>query len=739
MKTDPSSQPVSIAGTAQFDDEEGGLNLGRVVAAIYRRLWLIGGLTVTLAVAAGYKASTDTPIYTAGFEILTEPLTVETKLISSLPQTLSAREDIVAVTIDETKIKVLKSPRVLTPIVEQLQGEYPDLTYPALAGRLGIQTGGQNILQVTYKHPNSQLVESVLSAVAEAYLEYSREERQTDIRRGIDFVDEQLPRLEARVEELQARLQRLRQRYNLVDPAIQGEQLSNQIGSFGAQQLNTQVEIDEARALYGNLQTELSRSSPDLAAASALKESSTYQSLLAQIQEIDRQIAKDSVLFYEESPDLEILQQQRQQLLDLLRQESDRVQREVANNLEELQEREQALDETVARLNLRVKELSRVTREYNDIQRELQIATDNLNQFLVKREALRIDVAQREVPWQLLSPVSDPKPSSASVKQNLVLGAMLGMLLGIGAALVLDRLGNTIYAVKEVKEVARLPLLGVIPYKKELEVLRERKRDHLKRWLGQPLQFGRSKRRQNEQLAPFFEAFRSLYTNIRLLGSDASVRSLAISSAASAEGKSTVAVHLAQAAAAMGRRVLLVNADLRRPEMRDASNWVGIRGLSEAISTELDFNEVIQRSHLEDNLFILPAGRIPPDPLRLLASQRMQELMRNLHAAFDLTIYDTPPLVGLADAYLIAAQTDGLVLVAGVGTLKRSVLEQALEELRVSGTPALGMVVNKAKDISQDALDWRYRQTSRADSTEARSTQAVESSSYLDGSPRHPD
>jgi Mrp family chromosome partitioning ATPase len=96
-------------------------------------------------------------------------------------------------------------------------------------------------------------------------------------------------------------------------------------------------------------------------------------------------------------------------------------------------------------------------------------------------------------------------------------------------------------------------------------------------------------------------------------------------------------------------------------------------------------------------------------------------------------------LVGLADAYLIAAQTDGLVLVAGVGTLKRSVLEQALEELRVSGTPALGMVVNKAKDISQDALDWRYRQASRADSTEARSTQAVESSSYLDGSPRHPD
>jgi capsular exopolysaccharide synthesis family protein len=228
------------------------------------------------------------------------------------------------------------------------------------------------------------------------------------------------------------------------------------------------------------------------------------------------------------------------------------------------------------------------------------------------------------------------------------------------------------YTSKDLKEATRLPLLGVVPLRKELGSLLPQ--------VGE--QAGR---------ISFFEVFRSLYTNILLLGSDTPIRSLVVSSAAQGDGKSTVAVQLAQAAAAMGQRVLLVDANLRCPTLHNRVGLMNIQGLTDVISQDLEWSNVVERSPLEENLFVMSAGPIPPDSVRLLASQKMQDLMDELQASYDLVIYDTPPLLGFADAYLLAANTNGMVLVAGLGKLKRTVLQQALEEIQVSGTPILGL------------------------------------------------
>ncbi|NET38538.1 MAG: CpsD/CapB family tyrosine-protein kinase, partial [Cyanothece sp. SIO1E1] len=210
--------------------------------------------------------------------------------------------------------------------------------------------------------------------------------------------------------------------------------------------------------------------------------------------------------------------------------------------------------------------------------------------------------------------------------------------------------------------------------------------------------------------AAFMESFRFLYANIRLLSSDQPIRSVVITSATAAEGKSTVSAHLAQAAAAMGQRVLLVDTDLRRPCLHEHLGMLNTRGLSTVISVDLDVNVVIQPSPAEDNLFVLTAGPVPPDSTRLLSSKRMQNLMAQLHEKFDLVIYDVPPLLGFADAYLLTAHTDGLILVAGLGKLKRSLIENALDELKVSGAPVLGVVANGSKDNTTAAHNYhQYR------------------------------
>lgn len=699
MKVVQSSQPLPLPNSAQFnEDDEGGLDLGQVLGAINRSKFLIAGITTVIASLAILKALTDTPVYQAGFEILTEPVTVETEVISSVPETLSSRQEQTGA-IDETKIKVLQSPGVLEPIAEKLKNKYPDISYGQVSGNLSITTNGPNILAISYKDPNPELIQDVLDLVSQAFIKYSLDERQADVRRGIKFVDEQLPALRKRVDSLQEQLQVIRQKNNLVNPETKGQKLSEQISTFEQELINNQLQLDEAKSLYTELQRELTQQSAESAVASTLSENSRYQNILAQLQEIDTQIAQESVIFLENSSEIQILQEQRQRLLPLLRREGERVSREAAGYIRELEVRNQALAKSLERLNQEVKQLSVVIRNYTDIQRKLQISTDNLNQFLTTREALRLDAAQKQTPWELLVPISKPKASVTSLKSNLVLGTILGLLLGIGAALVLNQLRNFVYTPKQLKEITRLPLLGVIPFEKELGEFYPAKAEAV---VMQPAsdnsELSNKHQFSQQRSIPFFESFRSLNTNLRLVGLNNPIRSLVISSAMPTEGKSTVAVNLAQTAAVMGQKVLIVDTDLRNPSLHQRMGVMNTYGLAEVISTGSDFEKAIQKSPLEENLFVLTTGKTPLDSIRLLASQKMQDLMEKLQAAFELVIYDAPSLLGFADASLLAAHTNGILLVAGLGKLKCSILEQALDEIRVSGTPVLGLVANGAKD-----------------------------------------
>lgn len=692
---------VSIPSSpSALREDEGGLALGRVFAVLRRQIWLIAGVTTMMVAAAVLKIVTATPIYRAGFEILTEPVTVETEVLSSLPQTLSSRQEqaMTTTTLDETKIRVLRSPDVLEPVVEQLKSSYPEITYASLVQSLVIQVDAKSILQVSYSHPDKELVQIVLRLLSEAYLRYSLEDRRQDIRQGIDFVDSQLPSLKSQVARWQKQLQEFRQQYNLIDPDIQSDLLAQQMGQLRQELTATQTQLRETRLTYEQLRSSLVQPSLEQAGTSPLIESTRYQKLLDQLLEIDTQLAQDSTLYLERSPELNILLQQRRNLVPLLRQEGLRVEQQVASQIQELQDREQSLSESIVSTNQQIKQLSLVMREYSDIQRELEIATDNLTQFLAKREGLRIDAAQRQLPWRLLTAPSEPYPSAASTKRTLALGTILGLLLGIGAALAIDRLSSMLHSAEEVKESAKLPILGVIPANKSL--------NELDAWLSSNTTLSLPNadssidqiKFHQQTVVPFLEAFRLLAVNVRLLSPDRPIQSLTVSSPIPANGKTTVALYLAQVAAAMGQRVLLVDGDLRRPSLHQRLNLSEPKGLTDVIAQSLEYEQAVHQAPWDNNLFILPAGSIPPDPTRILSSQMMQQIMQRNREDFDLIIYDVPPLLGLADAYLLSEHTDGILLVARLRQLKRSLLEKTLEDLRISSIPILGIVVNDSSE-----------------------------------------
>ncbi|AFZ01163.1 GumC family protein [Calothrix sp. PCC 6303] len=691
LKSEKHPQQLLQTNVNQLSDaDEGGLNLGQVGSTLRRRALLIAGITGVVATAAVLKAETDPPVYQGQFEILTKPVTGETKAIVNVPQAISGQIAPEAANEISTTIKVLESPRLLNPVVKNLQKKYPDLTYTGLVSNLEITSQEQNILSIEYADLDEAQVTDVLQALSEVYRQYSLDERQKDVKEAIKFVKERINKggLLTRVQEWQNRLRNLRQTNNLVEPAQKAQEISSHIASLTQQQLENRIQYEQMLAQYNDLQRELAQQPSERTGNSILSANARYQKILDEIQQADIVIRKQSAIFKAGDYHLDTATDTKDGLLPLLKIEEERVQRDFQSRVRELAAKDGAIGQKITNLNAYLRTLATVSRDYDNIQLQLKIATDNLNQFLTKQQALEIEEAQRLQLWQLLDPeltqVNEPSAVSDSVKRNLALGVMLGLLLGTGAALIIDKLSNVFYTSKDLKESALLPLLGVVPARKELATLGLQDST-----TGELLQPNR---------AAFFEVFRSLYTNILLLGSDAPIRSLVISSAQHGDGKSTVAVYLALAAAAMGQRVLLVDANLRCPTLHQRLGLMNIQGLTDVISSDLEWSNVIERSPIEDNLYVLSAGPIPPDSVRLLASQKMQDLMNDLQTSFDLVIYDTPPVVGFADANLLAANTNGMVLVAGLGKLKRTLFKEALDELQISGTPILGMVANKSKD-----------------------------------------
>lgn len=757
MKIKPYSQPIFpnngngknaqsipyIYPEPVYEEDNNKIELRQVLGILRRRALVVGSVAIAVATVVGTRAWNTPPLYEGKFRVLVEPITAETKVAQNFGAIIYSVLDY------GTQTEVLRSPSVMDAIVKRIQAEYPEVNYGYLMQRLSInRLGDTKIIEVRYQDSDPKRAEKILQNIANGYLDYSRQQRQSDVRQGIDFVKEQLPNLQERVNTLQARLQKFRQEYNFIDPEQKAQELGNRIAGVEQQQIEATTKLNELRSLYTLLQAQLGLQPNEAIVASALSEAPRYQKLLTELQDIETKLATESVRFTEVSPNIQALREQRQKLLPLIAQETQRVvgvaispntintQKlsnqnsirlsltqqfvDATNQIKVLEVRNQALKSAENLLVREFKQMPIRAREYTDLQRELKVTTESLLRFLSTRENLEIEAAQKATPWQLIDAPNQSYPISPDKYRNLMLGIVAGLLLGAGAAWLVEMLDNVFHSVEDLKNQTGMPLLGVIPFSK---VLKKGAPGENSEAVGLLLPEGEAAiTTQNSRIntrynaSQFTESFRSFYTNIRLLSTDMPIRSLVISSSTPAEGKTVISLHLAQAAAAMGQRVLLVDADLRRPQIHKRLDMPNMRGLTNLISSEdLDFHEVIQNSPQEENLYILTAGQIPPDPTRLLSSDKMQTLMADFQSAFDLVIYDTPPLVGFADASILATPTDGVILVVGLGKTDRYPLMQALDTLRISGTPILGLVANGVKSYTtrwQDTYNRYYHQSS---------------------------
>lgn len=742
-------------------EEEGGLNLGQLFGAIRRRFPVVVLVTAAVAVSTLYWSRTRPSSYQGQFRILIEPVTAESEVVSSLSgnntsvqdQGLGNSQASQTVLDYPTQIQILLSPQILQPIADKLSPQYPNLSYKKLAKNLTIERVAENkaptkILSVSLDAADPESAKVIAAEVAQQYTDYSVSERQTNLGRAIQFVDRELPKAEGQVRQFEQLLQRFREQYQLLDPATFGGQVSSQAGAIQGQLAENQIQLMETRQLYTTLQQQLKLTPSGAEAATVLTESPSYQKLRTQLQEIESQLAIRSAELTSNHPEVVDLREQRNKLLPLINQAArnslgrnlsstipDTAALPYQNSLRKgmsqqfvdasvqlqvLEAKRQGILRAQTSLQQKMGQLPAITRQYENLQRKLQIANDTYRKFLEKREELLINAARNEVPWELLGEPNVATITDANLPRDLALGTILGLLLGVGIAILLDRTNDAIHSLQDLRAELKRPILGIIPQQKQLEEtpFLSSEGDFLKSEMGLALleqkeqpsllnneqfslaslsNFANNKKASEYSYSPFLEAFRSLYSQLHLLNPDLPISSLVISSCSPQEGKSTTSMHLAQAAAAMGRRVLLVDADLRAPSLSRVLNLPNSPGLSDLMATEGNLQSTIHPLPGTENLFVLTAGMLPSDPTRILASQKMQKLMGVFAEQFDLIIYDCPPL-NLADPTIIAPQTDGLMVVAHLGSVPRSLLKESLRMLEIAQIPILGVVANGIKN-----------------------------------------
>jgi capsular exopolysaccharide synthesis family protein len=295
-------------------------------------------------------------------------------------------------------------------------------------------------------------------------------------------------------------------------------------------------------------------------------------------------------------------------------------------------------------------------------------------------------------------------PSSPKVTRDTLVGAVLGLLLGLGLAFLLERLDRRIKEPDDLERIFKLPLLGVVPESS-----------------AYPQHASQADGERSAALPPGeIEVFRMLRARLRYFNIDRELRLVLVTSAASGDGKTTVVQNLAEAAASMGSRVLIIESDLRRPSLAARLALLRAPGLAEVLISASTIEEAIQRTSVlpasngstasKSGVSVLTAGAPPPNPAELIESHAMEHVLEWAAENYDLVLLDTPPLSVVPDVIPLLRRIDGVVIVSRLGKNTRDGAARMREELGSLGAPMLGVVANgfNARDTPGYSYDYYY-------------------------------
>jgi polysaccharide biosynthesis transport protein len=702
--------------------EDGGY--GRLFAALMRhKYWFLasflGSIGIALLVSLYLK-----PTYRSSMQLLLDQ-NYQSKPEQE-PTTKTQFADSGLQVDYATQLTMMNSSSVIQRIVDRLRPIYPNLKIEDIKKSLSVtQVTGKNaekkvdtkIVEAAYEDINPVRAQKILQTVQQVYQDYNREQQKLRLTRGLAFINDQVPQIQNQVKKSESALENFRKTHNFLDSELQSKTLVESLDKISQEQRTNLVQIQDFRTRYKFLEQKLALSPQAISMATRLSQSGRYQNLLNEIQKTELAIVQERLRFTDRSSNVEKLVEQRRQQQSQLSREMQRILPNSVASVKttdaikagqlgtvELNLVSQFID-TQANLNItlaRHKNLTQIEQqyrqkiqqfpallaEYNRLQPAVQVNQETLQRLLKARQDLGLEIARGGFDWQVVEEPRLGKKIGPSFKRNLLLGAVVGLFLGGIVAFLRDAMDDSIYSLDELKKQTSLPSLGAVPKM----LLPGSSQSGIIVPFGYVSTLTPSSQQVN--WSPFRESIDLVYQNIQLLESSKAIKSLAVTSILSGEGKSTLAIGLAMSAARLHQRVLLIDADLRCPSLHKKLDLFNGEGLSTLLSSEVNIStqNAIQSLSPNVTLDVLTAGPMHLDPAQLLSSRRMAELMAEFEANYDLVLIDTPPILGLVDTAIVASFCSGVVLVEWIGRVNRKDLAESAAVM--NRLNAIGLIPN---------------------------------------------
>ncbi len=609
-----------------------------------------------------------------------------------------------------TLIEYLKSPLLIKPLAEKYNMDLYQLIENISIYTVGLRRKeAKGILNVNLYTKNYKKDEPLLKDLSELYLNAALQQKQKKLSDGLDFLNKQAPQLENKTAQLHGQLSAFREENNLLEPSQEGVSLKQrqEIISAALMKLNSQQmrlkkirkEIKKGRLSARGFQDAVGDVFLDGEYnLSGLSITDSNKSFLQEQINLETELALSRSIYTPDSKRINGLENRL------------RITKEI-NRKYQLDAVDSAIELNIARIDDALTQKNDLTEEfvkkpalieeYETLQQRLLIAQENLEALVKTRETFQLEMAQNAVPWSLISgPSMNPFPIKPSFKKNIFAGLLFGFFLGGFMAYIRDKYDNAFKSSDEVKNTLKTPILGIIPFVQIFENLRQEKKSILEQLDLKIDNKDPNLKEQRYQRFFYQEAFRNLITSIKFLSTDDEIKTILMTSSVAAEGKSLINTILAKTFADSGQKVLLIDADLRKPQLHNRLGVNNLRGLSNLLTDKkLNWEDVIINLPNNKNFNIIPAGITPPDPTKILNSLRMKELINNLKKSnqFDIIIFDTPPILGLADAALLSNYVDGVILLVSLNSVNKDLPIKSYQRVLECNGQLLGCIVNSTK------------------------------------------
>lgn len=570
---------------------------------------------------------------------------------------------------DNFKIKVKAFNKIVKSIINSIKVK-----------DVGEQT---NIIGVSFRYGSPDRAKTILNKIIEVYLKKNIERKSQDVSQTLEFITTQLESVRKELEKSEMDLDRYKTEHGYVELSASTTNLIDKLSEFEKARTELSIKKKQIEPLYNTLKDNNSSANfilPTLTTDDPIV--SEMVKNLAQL-EVQRRALLDE--YTEQHPQVITISTQinelKKKILDTLE-----------NTLDAINKQDKSLTSIINRYESNLKEIPQAERELAGFLRSARVNEEIYTFLLKKHEEAKISKAATVSNVRVIDPPSLPEfPIEPKKKRNLLIGLLVGILFGITLGFIADFLDDSIKSVEEVEKKLKLTIYGSIPHFPE----------QISNTNLDSTQEGR-KHRQTKlftQLDPrssIAEAYRSLRTNIQFAELEKPLKTILITSTGPAEGKSTTAANIAISIAQTGLKTLLLDCDLRKPFVHRYFNVPQEPGISNYLFGKTPLNNALLSTEYE-NLKIMTSGAIPPNPAELLSTVKLVNFLTELKEKFDFIIIDSPPILAVTDAVVLASRVDTVFLVIQAGRATIQGVTRAYIALKNVNAPLKGAIVNDLK------------------------------------------